>query len=927
VRSAIGEESALQDRRAERDVLDQLVAGARSGTSGTIVLSGAAGIGKTALLQHLAKHATGCRIVQVAGIESEMELAFAGLHQLCSPLLHRLDRLSAPQADALSTAFGLRAGHPPDRFLVGLAVLSLLSEAAEDQPLVCILDDAQWLDQASAQVLGFVARRLVAEAIVLVFAVRERSEDGELSRLPALPLMPLDDQDARALLASAMPGTMDDAVRERIIAEAQGNPLALLELRRGRTPDDFAGGFGMPADVSVASRIEEAFRRRVASLPDDSRLLLLVAAAEPAGDPGMVRAAAERLALPIDAAAEVARDAGLLDSRADLRFRHPLIRSVVYREAGPGERRRVHAALAAATDPDRDADRRVWHEAAATVGPNELVAAELERSAVRAQARGGRAAAAAFLDRAVALTTDPTRRTRRALAAAEAKLAAGSLDVARRLLEIATVGPLEGLDEARASLVRAEIAFAHDRGGDAPLLLLRAARQFEALDLRMARDTYLEAWAAALFAGELASAGGSLADVSRAAAAGPRLHGPPRPRDVLLDGLARVEIEGRAAAAPSLQEAVTAFVRSGAAEDEILRWGWLASRAANMVWDYDGGIEIATRAAELARATGALEALAVADNAHGQAAAFGGDFATARLLIAEVDAVKEATGTRIAAHAAIALAGLRGREREASALFDAVIAGALPAGQGTAIQYATWARAVLMNGLGRYDKALAAAVDASTGTPQIHLTSWALIELIEAATRIGNGPLATDALARLTAHTSGVETHWALGIVARSRALLETGDAAERLYREAIEQLGRTGLRPDLARAHLVYGEALRRDGRRLDAREHLRTAHELLSTIGMDAFADRARRELIATGEHVRGRKSEGGDTLTPQEDQIARLARDGMSNGEISAHLFLSPRTVEWHLGKVFAKLAVGSRKDLREALTGEIPRQAHG
>ena len=922
MRSTSGADSALQDRRAERDVLDQLVAAARTGTSGAIVVSGEAGIGKTALLNHLVEHATSCRIAHAAGIESEMELAFAGLHQLCAPLLHRLDRLPAPQADALKTAFGLRAGHPPDRFLVGLAVLSLLSEAAEGQPLVCIVDDAQWLDQASTQVLGFVARRLAAEAIVLVFAVRERSEDGELSRLPALPLAPLDDLDARALVASAMPGTMDDAVRERIVAEARGNPLALLELRRGRTADDFAGGFGMPADVSVASRIDEAFRRRVAALPAESRLLLLVAAAEPAGDPDMVRAAAERLAVPIEAAEEAARDAGLLDPRAGLRFRHPLIRSVVYREAAPGERRRVHAALAAATDPDRDADRRVWHEAAATIGPNELVAAALERSAARAQARGGRSAAAAFLDRAVAMTSDPARRSQRALAAAEAKLAAGSFDVARRLLEIATVGPLEGLDEARVSLVRAEIAFAHDRGGDAPLLLLRAAQQFEALDPRMARDTYLEAWAAAMFAGALASAGGSLEEVSRAAAIGPEPPGPPRPRDVLLAGLIRVGTEGRAAAAPMLQQAVTAFTGPEVAADEVLRWGWLASRAANMVWDYDGGLEIATGAAGLARASGALEALAVADNAYGQAAAFGGDFATARLLIAEVDAVKAATGTRIAAHAAIALAGLRGQEREASALFDAAIARASAAGQGTAVQYANWARAVLMNGLGRYDKATAAAVEASNGAPQIHVASWALVELIEAASRIGNTPLATDALARLTEHTSGCETDWGLGIVARSRALLETGDAAERLYREAIEHLGRTRLQPDVARAHLVYGEALRRDARRIDAREHLRRAHELLSSIGMDAFADRARRELLATGEHVRGRTFESRDALTPQEDQIARLARDGMSNAEISAHLFLSPRTVEWHLGKVFAKLGVASRKDLREALTSENP-----
>jgi DNA-binding CsgD family transcriptional regulator/tetratricopeptide (TPR) repeat protein len=919
VRSTIDSSSRLQDRRAERGALDRLIGNARAGTSGAVVLRGEAGIGKSALLDHVLAHAAGCRVVRAAGVESEMELAFAGLHQLCAPFLDRLDRLPAPQHDALGTAFGLRAGDPPDRFLVGLAVLSLLSDVAEEQPLVCILDDTQWLDRASAQVLGFVARRLVAEAVVLVFAVRDPSDDADLDRLPELLVGPLGDSDARALLASAIPGRMDEAVRDRIIAEAQGNPLALLELPRGWTPDAFAGGFGMPDGVPVSARIEESCRRRLAPLPEQTRLLLLAAAAEPGGDPVLVWATADRLGIPVEAGAP-AREAGLLAVGTQLRFRHPLVRSVVYREAGADDRRLVHSALAAATDPALDPDRRAWHRAAATAGQDEEVAAELVRSAGRAQSRGGQAAAAAFLQRAVALTGDPAPRAERALAAAQASLAAGAFDVARTLLGVAEVGPLDELGRARVALLRAETAFAQNRGGDAPLLLLQAAKKLETLDVRLSRNTYLEAWGAALFAGGLASAGSSLPDISRAVATAPDPADPPLPSDLLLDGLGLVFTEGRPAAAPVLRDAVAAYGSPDVSVEEMLRWGWLATRAANLLWDYESCLGIGERAVQLARESGALEALAVADNAYGQAAVFRGDFATATLLIAEVEAVREATGTRIAPHAALVLAGFRGQEREATELIDGILSQAPAVGQGTAVQYGLWAKSVLMNGLGRYEEALAAAVKASEVLPQLHVAMWALSELIEAATRIDNAELAERGLARLGEQTEASATDWALGIQARSRALLSEGEAAEPLYREAIERLGRTRLLPEFARAHLLYGEWLRREGRRIDAREHLRTAHDMIATIGMEAFAERARRELLATGERVRRRTVETRDDLTPQEEQIGRLARDGLSNAEIGARLFLSPRTVEWHLRKVFSKLGVSSRKALREALPRE-------
>jgi DNA-binding CsgD family transcriptional regulator len=709
---------------------------------------------------------------------------------------------------------------------------------------------------------------------------------------------------------------VDGRVRDRIIAETRGNPLALLELPRGLTPTQLAGGFGLPQAGDVANRIEYSYVRRLETLPANARRLLLVAAAEPVGDPLLLQTACERLGVPLSA---LDATDGLVTVDERVIFRHPLARSAVYRSAEGPERRAAHLALAEVTDRDVDPDRRAWHLAAGTAGPDEDVALELEFSASRAQARGGLAAAAAFLQRAVALTGDAARRAERALAAAQASLGAGGFDAARRLLAIAEAGPLDEFGRARIDLLHAEIVFAQSRGSDAPLLLLQAARRLEPLDVRLSRDTYLDAWGAALFAGHLASAGGSLLDVSRAASTAPDPADRALPRDLLLDGLARIFTDGTPAAAPMLRRAVAAFTSSEVSVEEVLRWGWLAARAAIWLWDYDGGLEIPRRAVQLARDAGALEVLAVADNVCGQAAVWGGDFELASLLTAEVEAVKEATGSRIGPYAAISLVGLRGRETEASPLIEAVIAGAAAAGQGTAVQYAHWSKAVLMNGLGRYEEARDAAVKATEGTPQIFIAAWALSELVEAATRIGEAAQAKDALARLGEHAHASDADWALGVHAKSRALLSDGEAAERSYREAIDRLRRTRLRPHLARAHLLYGEWLRREHRRVDARAQLRTAHKLCVTIGMEAFAGRAEGELQATGGTVRKRTVETRDDLTPQERQIARLARDGLSNPEIGAQLFLSPRTVEWHLHKVFAKLEIRSRHELAGALPG--------
>jgi len=894
--------------------LDRFVAAVWAGEARSLVLRGEAGIGKTALLQYLIGSALGFKVVRAVAVESEMELAYASLHQLCGSMLDRLPRLPAPQREALEMVFGLSGGAAPDRFLVGLGVLGLFSEVSEERPLLCVIDDAQWLDQASALTLAFVARRLLAEPVGIVFAAREPGE--ELQHVPELEVRGLSDRDARALLGSAVRFRLDERVRERIIAETRGNPLALLELPRGLTATQLAGGFGLVGAEGLRGRIEESFVRQIGTLSGDARRLLLLAAAEPCGDPLLLWSAAERLGIG-PAAAEGAEAQGLLAIGERVTFRHPLVRSAIYRSAAGDERRAVHLALAEATDRDVDPDSRAWHLAAAAARPDEHVASELERSAGRAQARGGVAAGAAFLQRAVALTDDPTRRAGRALAAAQASLGAGAIDVARDLLAAAKVGPLDELQRARLDLLRAEAAYSESRGSEAPALLLRAAKTLDTLDPKLARETYLDAWSAALFAGRLASTGG-LHDVSREALAAPRPAGPPRPSDLLLDGFARAFTDGRSAAAPVLERAARGFATSDASTEEVLRWGWLATAAAVMVWDYETCLAVATRGVQLAREVGALTVLAVSVNVLAQAVVLGGEFGKAAFLVAEADSVTEATGTQVAPYGALVLGGLQGRESDATGLIDGSIQAFTAGGQGTAVQYAHWARSLLLNGLGRYAEALTAAEEASEDTPELFVAVWAAIELLEAATRSDKSGAANRAFERIVAATAVAPTDWALGVLARSRALVSGGVAAEELYREAIDRLSRTRLRPELARAHLLYGEWLRREHRRVDAREQLRVAHAMLADIGMEAFAERARRELLATGETVRKRTVKTLDELTRQEVQVARLAADGQTNAEIGAQLFLSPRTVEWHLRKVFGKLGVSSRKELRAALS---------
>jgi DNA-binding CsgD family transcriptional regulator len=909
----------LRGRSGELGVLGRFIEAVQAGESRVLVLRGEPGMGKTALLDWLAGRASGCRVARATGVQSEMELAFAGLHQLCAPMLDYLERLPEPQRDALRTAFGISAGPAPDRFMVGLAVLGLLSEAAGERPLVGLVDDEQWLDRASAQALGFAARRLAAEPVGLIFAARAPGE--ELAGLPELTVTGLGERDARALLSSVLAGPLDARVRDQIVAETRGNPLALLELPRGLTSAQLAGGFGLPGAGPLSGRIEESFGRRVEALPAQARKILLVAAAEPAGDTMLVWRAAGVLGIGAEAAAP-AVEAGLIELGAQVRFRHPLVRSVAYRSASLPDRQDVHRALAEVTDPQADPDRRAWHRAQAAPGPDEDVAAELERSAGRAQARGGLAAAAAFLERAAMLTRDRGRRAQRLLAAAGAQRDAGALDAALGLLIAVEAGPLDELRTAEVEHLRGQIALDQRRAGDAAQLLLSAARRFGPLNAGLARETHLEAlWEAAMWAGDLDSP--AVQAAAAAARAAPPAPEPPRAVDLLLDGFVLRVTQGHAAAAPALTRGLELALALKVSSGEAVRWlrpagGRVSQIIALELWDDESWHAMVAGQAQFARDTGALVHLQFALNYLARAHLLNGELSTAARLVEEDRLIAEATGNPQVAQTAMMLAAWRGRESEAAELIEASVQTATARDQVRNLSFAAVASSVLYNGLGQH----AAARDAAWPAFQRgHLGFGPLVvpELAEAAARTGEVAMARTALEWLSERTRASPTEWALGIEARIRALLGEGAVAEGCYRESIERLGHTRVRAQLARAYLLYGEWLRRERRRAEAREQLHTAHEMLDAMGIEAFAERARHELLATGETARKRSIEVTVELTAQEAQVARMARDGLTNPQIGARLFISTRTVQYHLGKVFTKLGITSRAQLDQALPG--------
>ena len=907
-----GERKDLLGRSSECAVLEALIGDVTRGESRALVLKGEAGIGKTALLAYLVARASELSVASAVGVESEMELAYGGVHQLCAPFLDWRTGLPPPQREALEVVFGLSGGEAPNRLLVGLAVLSLLAEASEARPVLCVVDDAQWLDQSSLLTLAFVARRLLAEPVGVVFAVREMGD--QLRHLPTLEVEGLRNGDAGRLLSSAARFRLDQRVRDRIIAESRGNPLALLELPRGLSPEDLAG-FGIGDMPALSSGVEESFRRRILELPLETRRLLLIAAAEPLGDSILVWRAAGLQGVSPEAA-DPAVEEGLCEFGARVRFRHPLVRSAAYRAGSLEERRQAHASIAEATDSEADLDRRAWHLAQASAGPDDAVADALERAAARARARGGHAAAAAFLARSVDLTVHPGPRAQRALAAAEASQLAGAEEDALRLAAVAESGPLDEFNRVRVDVLRGRVATLQRRPGDAPQLLLGAARRLERIDRKLARDTYRDAFIAGIYAGRLAGNIG-LPEVAAAIRQAAPSADPPSATDELLDAAALLIDAGWATGAPAVQRALAAFREMPMSGILDLHWLFLASRVSIWVWDDETWDVLSGRMLEQVRSASVLALLPFADATRVGWELFAGDLAAVSAHVVEQDSVQEAIGGQSSPGSRIALAAHRGREAEVRQLDEATTRDAVARGDGPWVALLHWSTAVLYNSLGRYDEAFAAAQLAAAYPPDMQMSSWALTELVEAAVRCHQREAAVGAVERLVEMADACGTEWVLGVEARSRALMADPPDAETLYRAATEHLERTRFRGELARAHLLFGEWLRRDRRRIEAREQLRQAQDLFISMGAEAFAARAGRELLATGATARKRTSETRDELTAQELQIAQLAREGLSNPEIGARLFISPRTVEYHLRKVFSKLRITTRGHLDRVL----------
>ncbi|MEV0029671.1 AAA family ATPase [Nocardia sp. NPDC050793] len=871
---AVQNGSSLVGRQDEIGRLEGLTRSAAEGRGGVLVLRGEAGIGKSALLEQVSR-APGFLVLQASGSEFESELPFAALHQLCVPVLGRVDEMPEP----LRVAFGQATG-APEMLRIGLAVLELLSGAARNRPVLCVIDDAHWLDDASTRALMFLARRIASEPVAMVFAAREG-----LDELPGMELEGLTDDEARGLLRS----TLDPRVRDRILAEARGNPLALLELPR-------TDGFALPQTSSVANRVERGFQARLAALPSKVQLLLTLASAEPTGDPALLWAAAGELGIDVDvsSAAEVS---GLIEFGTRVRFCHPLARSAVYRAAEATELHTVHQALAGVTDPITDADRRAWHRAHAGAGPNEAVAAELEASASRAQARCGVTAAAAFLERAAALSLDPIERIGRTLAAVRLTLEAGAVEAASDLLTTVDTSGLDDEALARVDLLRGQIAFSRHGDGNGPRFMLRAAQRLAAVDPAWSRDCYLDALEMALAVGR---ASGVMDRVIRAAGSAPRAPALPD----ILDALLTLTTQGHRAASSLLRSVVTDVGVYSARPA-------LATVVAAELWDIDAHNVITEWIMKTGRSSGSpvMLRLGLAQVASG--AVHTGDFATAMSAIAEEAAIADAVGAPPMMYPQLHLAAFRGRRQEARELFDAAAAAADTRGTGQLIANTHWAQSVLGNGLADYPAALAAAQQAAAGG-DLFLAGIALPELIEAAVHCGRGTEAEAALAALTERTQPSGTVWAAGVTACARALV-TGD--EPAYLEAIDIFDGTRLAPYLARTELLYGEWLRRQNRKLDARQRLRSAHNRLSELGMEAFARRAADELRATGAQAGSRSTRTHDELTMQEMHIARLVAAGATTKEVANRLFLSPRTIDAHLRNIFRKLGITSRRQLRE------------
>jgi DNA-binding CsgD family transcriptional regulator len=887
--------------------LEQLVARVRFKRGGSLVVRGEAGSGKTTLLDRALDLAPECRVIRIAGVEAESELALAAVHRLCEQIPDGLERLPHPQAGALKAAFGLTAAGSPDRLLLGLAVRNLLADAAEPRPLICFVDDAHWLDEPSAQVLAFVARRLDASSVGLVFV--ERGQRDALVGLPDTEVAGLSSVEAHTLIDRVIPGPLDEEVRARIAAETEGNPVAIAELLSRLRPELIAGGYGAPGAIALPPAMEQALRDQLESLPGEARQAMLVVAAEPRGRPSLVWQAIDALGLTAAAVGSFEAD-DLVRVDALIRFRHPAMRSAVYAAAPAADRRRVHRALADATDPTADPDRRAWHRGAAASGPDEEIASDLERHAGRAQVKGGWTAAAVLLGRAAALTPDPTRRAQRMLAAGQARFEAGDLDEAMRLLARTDSRLLEKRQAAQLEQSMAQVVVAIAGGSGAVTLLLGAAKGLVPVDVDLARETHLAAIEAAIRAGHLSS-GTGVSEAASAALTAPRAPHQPRASDLLLDGLATLLTDGSAAGVPVLRQALLTLEA-----EECPRWLSLGAGIALDLWVDGSARLLATRQRDLALRTGALTALGESLHLLALIDVHDGDFAGAAELIEQASVMPGLAASAARTNATLLLTAYRGDEIEGLEQVEHTIEQASARADGRVVAFAQVTRALLHNSLGRYPDAMAAAQQACEHR-EWGVSNQAFMELVEAAARSGEREVGHAALHQLSEHTRASGTDWALGVEARSQALLSEGKVADELYRSAIDRLSGCSVTTAQARAHLVYGEWLRREARRVEARQQLRIAHQMFTKMGALAFAERSQRELLATGERLRKRRTESTRELTSQEAQISQLARDGHSNPEIAVTLHISPRTVEYHLTKIFNKLGISSRNQLHRVL----------
>jgi DNA-binding CsgD family transcriptional regulator len=903
-----GQEFPLLNRETERAAIDHVLDAVRSGLSGTLVLRGGPGVGKTTLLRYAIDSAPDLRVSSIAGVESEISMEYGGLHQLLLPFLPLLDELPTPQRSALRVAFGQEPGPPPERFLVALATLTLLSRAAEQRPLLCLIDDAHWLDPESAQVLGFVARRLYADRVGLIAASNELVPSQPAEGLPTITVDGLADAEARDLLAAVAGRALNPQTVDRILAETGNNPLALVELGSAYTDDEISGHAALPQPLPLGERLREHCLRLVRSLTPEAQEFTLLAAADPEGERDQLWRAAAAAGIDPDAAAAETAWAGVLEFPGDsVRFRHPLLRSAMYHGASAADRRRAHRLLGEAGN----SQLRSWHLATAAVVPDEELAAELQRTAEHAAARGGYAARAALLRRSAGLTPDDGRRAEREVTLAEATLMAGDPDGAQHVLDAALPRLTQTTVRGQAQQLGGAIRFAQGDAAGATRVLASAAQAF-AHDDRLARDTMLGALEAAIWSGPALTR-----EIARLARDLPPATGTaPSVSDLLLEGYSARFTLGYQASVRPFRAAVTALLAEDLDPAVGLRWFALGTAAAGSLWDDKATFALSDRWIDTTRATGAFTTLPVALAFHSVSDAMAGrlreaDAQWATML--EVLTMSHGLGALgLNGRSNGVMLAYRGNLAEARATGLALMRESTGQGLGRAADVGRYIAAMADLFDGNYAASMSSALTVFENDPA--LTAEATLpELVEAALRAGEREVAGTAYETLSQRALAAGTPWGLGLRARCAALLAESADAEDAYLESISQLERCQSAVDLARAHLLYGQWLRRAKRRRGARTELRTAHDMFARMGAQRFADLAATELRATGEHAQARTPETVADLTPQESRIADLAAAGASNSEIAAQLFISPSTVDYHLRKVFRKLNVTSRTQL--------------